>query len=108
MADTPDDAFRDAFIDLIGTDSIAETYNGGLAGGFDDWFDMYLSTGIDMPTQEDDIDAFSEFLLAFYPQDKTEEEWWLDREEFYNDYDITDNNIDWEAYRDAIDTPGGA
>ncbi len=109
MADVdPDDlpeyieAMREAFIDYIGTDQEAETSYGGTAAPFEDWFDLFLDTGIDQPTVEGDVEAFEDFLLAFYPQDKTADEWWYDREEFYELYDVDVQEIDWEAYRAAL------
>lgn len=97
--------YFNAFSDLVGTTGRAETYTGGEAGGAMDWIDIFEETGIATGSRESDVEAFEMFLLAFYPQDKSPDDWWLDRQEFYEIYDIDDRNIDWEAYREAIDSP---
>lgn len=94
-----------AFEDLIGTTGRAGTYSGGEAAGAFAWIEMFEETGISTGSRETDVEAFEEFLIAFYPQNKTPEEWYYDREEFYETYDISDADIDWEAYREAIDSP---
>jgi hypothetical protein len=91
------------FEELIGTTGPATVYNDRVAAGVFDWIDIYESTGIPADSDPDtDLEAFSEFLLAFYPQDKSREEWWYDREEFYDNWGISAEDIDWEGYRDAI------
>lgn len=94
-----------AFEDLVGTTGRAETYSGGEAAGAFEWIELFEETGISTGDRESDVEAFELFLMAFYPQDKSADDWWLDREEFYELYDIDEHQIDWEAYRDAIDSP---
>lgn len=97
--------YFNAFEDLIGTTGRSETYTGGEAAGAFDWIEIFEETGISTGSRAGDVEAFEMFLMAFYPQDKSQEEWWYDREEFYEEYGIDDHDIDWEAYRDAIDSP---
>jgi len=94
-----------AFNDLVGTTGRAETYTGGEAAGAFEWIEIFEETGISTGDRASDVEAFEMFLLAFYPQDKSPDDWWYDRQEFYDIYDIDDRDIDWQAYRDAIDTP---
>jgi hypothetical protein len=70
----------------------------------DEWIDFYKSTGLDERLSEGrSSDAFEQFLYAFYPQEGLSgDDWWYLRQEFYEIYDITDQDIDWEAYREAI------
>lgn len=94
-----------AFDGLIGTTGRSETYNGNIAGPAFEWIEIFEETGISTGSREGDVEAFEMFLLAFYPQDKSPEEWEADREEFYDEYDIEPYDIDWEAYRDAVGSP---
>lgn len=97
--------FFSAFEDLIGTTGRAETYSGGEAAGAYHWIEIFEETGIVTGSREDDVEAFENFLIAFYPQDKSPDEWWYDRQEFYQMYGINEHDIDWEAYRAGIDSP---
>ena len=94
-----------AFEDLIGTTGRAETYTGGMAAPAFDWIELFEETGIATGSRQTDLEAFELFLLAFYPQNKSPDDWYLDREEFYDLYGIDNRNIDWEAYRLDIDSP---
>ena len=97
------DEYFTAFADLIGSGDAQETWYGRDAGSVDDWIDLFEETGVDFDSHDDTIDAFETFLLAFYPQEgMTEEDWFYAREEFYEMYGIDENEIDWEAYREAI------
>lgn len=91
------------FEDLVGTTGPSIAYNDKEVAGVFDWIDIYETSGVGSQLDEDDDrEAFSEFLLAFFPQDKSPEEWWYDREEYYDNWDTSAELIDWDAYRDAI------
>lgn len=86
------DEYYQAFTDMVGNDE-----------GFEDWQDLFESTGIDFESHAQTIDAFENFLVAFYPQeDMSGDDWFYVREEFYDLYGIDSHDIDWEAYREAI------
>ena len=97
--------YFDAFEDMVGTTGRASSYSGGDVAGAYEWIEIFESTGISTGSRDGDVEAFEMFLMAFYPQDKNSDDWWLDREEFYEIYGIDDYDIDWEAYREAIDSP---
>jgi hypothetical protein len=100
-----DDQFREAFENLIGTDQEQSIYPGAdhSTYGYEEWAVLFEETGIDFDSSADTIDAFENFLLAFYPQENTSgDDWWYVRQEFYDMYGIDDHSIDWEAYREAI------
>ena len=95
--------FREAFEGLIGTDGPAEIWWGGEADSYASWMDIFESTGLDFDSSTETIDAFENFLIAFYPQEgMSGDDWASIREEFFGMYDIDDHNIDWQAYREAI------
>lgn len=97
--------FREAFEEMIGSRDETETYNGGITGNADDWIEIFSETGIVTDEMETDVEAFEEFLIAFFPQDKSPDEWFYDRTEFYYRYGINDSDIDWEYYREIVVTP---
>jgi len=102
------EAYIEAFEELVGTTGPAETWSGGEAGGVYEWIDIYETTGVPADLdREGSIDAFSEFLIAFYPQDKSPDDWWYDRQEWYDTYDVDERSIDWEAYAEAAGSPKG-
>lgn len=94
-----------AFGNLIGTTGRAETYSGGYAEPAWNWIEIFEETGIVTGDRQADVEAFELFLIAFYPQNKSPEEWYIDRQEFYDQYGIDDRNIDWEGYRYATGSP---
>jgi hypothetical protein len=99
------DEYFQAFTDLVGTADEQSVYSGAehSAGSVDDWIDIFESTGIDFESHAHTVDAFENFLIAFYPQEGVSgDDWFYTREEFYEMYGISDNSIDWEAYREAI------
>lgn len=98
------DEYYEAFTELVGGSGEAQTeYYGREVGGLDDWIDIFEETGIDFADHEQTIDAFENFLLAFYPQEGLSEvDWFYLREEFYELYGISDDDIDWEAWREAM------
>lgn len=100
------DEYYQAFTGLVGGSGEAQTeWYGGTVGGLDEWVEIFKETGIDFQSHEATIDAFENFLLAFYPQEGLSgDDWFYLREEFYDLYGISDENIDWEAWRAAIDS----
>ncbi len=98
-----DSEFHDAFERMVGTDGEQEIYSGHMAEGWTEWATMFSETGIDYDSSADTVDAFEQFLVAFYPDTATSPEEWRElREEFYEQFDIDEHDIDWEAYREAI------
>lgn len=73
-------------------------------GQFGKFYEIYESSGAVQEDPDDDVEMFTQFLNAFVPDEEAHtREWWLDiRESFYNLAEITDEDIDWEAYREAI------
>lgn len=97
------DDLADAFRDLTGHYVGQEIYDGHTTTGASDWIDLFHETGIDFPDSASTIDAFENFLIAFFPQEgMSADEWWYVRGEFYDMYNLSEHNIDWEAYREAI------
>lgn len=95
--------YQDAFRDLTGSAGGQEAWYGESTAGWGHWHDMFEETGIINGDREHDIDAFENFLIAFYPQEgMSADDWWYVRQEFYDMYGIDDHDIDWEAYREAI------
>jgi hypothetical protein len=95
--------FRDAFESLIGTSGEERTWYGEDAAGYVEWMGIFEETGIDFDSSAETIDAFENFLIAFYPQSGVSgDDWRALRGEFYDMYDIDDHNIDWEAWREAL------
>lgn len=92
-----------AFADLTGSDSPQETYYRRDAAGAEEWIDLFHETGIDFESEDETIDAFENFLIAFYPQEgMSGDDWEAVREEFYYLYGIDEHSIDWESYRESI------
>lgn len=97
------DDLADAFRDLTGHYYGQDIYPGHESGGASDWIDLFHETGIDFESPEETIDAFENFLVAFFPQEgMSADDWWYVREEFYQMYGVNEHHIDWEAYREAI------
>lgn len=97
--------FEDAFADMVGSYNPQDVYPNApeAAGGADEWIDLFYETGIDFPSSAETIDAFENFLIAFYPQEgMSPDDWFYVREEFFNMYGIDEHEIDWETYREAI------
>ena len=74
------------------------------AGHFQDFLEVYRSSGASQEDPDADREMFYQFLNAFVPDtDPHDREYWQDiRELFYELSGITDEDIDWEAYREAI------
>lgn len=96
--------YFDSFENVTGSDGGAEeTYYGRDAGGFDDWYEIFSETGISYEDSAQEIEAWEMFLWAFYPEEGlSNEDWQTRREEFYELTGITDQDIDWEAWREAM------
>ncbi len=98
-----DSEFHDAFESYIGTDGPQEIYPGHEAMGWEGWSVLFSETGIDFESSAETIDAFENFLQAFYPQTGADGEYWDSvRGEFYELYDVDESNIDWEAWRESM------
>lgn len=97
------DEYYSAFADLTGTAGEESSYRGHGIADADHWIDLFEETGIDFEEHDMQIDAFENFLIAFYPtENTTADEWYYARQEFYDMYGIDEHNIDWEDYREAI------
>jgi hypothetical protein len=102
------DEYFQAFTNLTGTSGEAVEFLGRDGGdheiaSVDHWIDMFDETGIDFDSHAQQIDAFENFLIAFYPTDNTSaDEWYYARQEFYELYGIDEHNIDWDEYRRSI------
>lgn len=99
-----DDELHDAFSELVGTDSEEQVYaNAGVAGDWEEWAVLFSETGIDFEDSAETVEAFRDFLIAFYPQEGVSgDDWQLLRWEYYEMYGIDEHNIDWQAWREAI------
>jgi hypothetical protein len=93
--------YREAFTELIGTDDAERTWYNEYAGNWLEWVNVFEETGIDFDDSSEQVDAFENFLIAFYPQQGVSD-WQSIRAEFYDYYGVDEHNIDWEAYREAI------
>jgi hypothetical protein len=73
-------------------------------GHFSDFLEIYRESGATQLDPDDDQGMFFQFLNAFVPDvENHNKEWWQEiRQEFYDLSGITDMDIDWEAYREAI------
>ncbi len=97
------DEYVSAFSNLIGSANEYEAWYGREIGNADTWIDLFMETGIDFQSHAQTIDAFENFLIAYYPQEGMSGGDWRDiRQEFMEMYGIDDHSIDWEAYREAI------
>jgi hypothetical protein len=99
------DEYFEAFADLTGTSGETTYLHGHEIADVDHWIDLFENTGIDFIDHDQQIDAFENFLIAFYPTEGealSGDEWFYIREEFYNDYGLSEQDIDWDAYREAI------
>ena len=102
------DEYFEAFASLTGTSGEGSTAYDHNVAGVEAWVDLFESTGIDFASHEQQIDAFENFLIAYYPTegDRTSgDEWFYIREEFKEQYGLSDGDLDrdfWEAYRHAI------
>lgn len=95
--------YQSAFRDMVGHTGAEEAYYGERIGGWREWRDVFESTGVDFDSHNEQIDAFENFLIAFYPQEGLSRSDWQEiRDEFFNMYGLSDNDMDWEAYRAAI------
>jgi hypothetical protein len=95
--------YQNAFRDMVGTAAADTSWYGERIGDWHEWYELFESTGIDFDSHADTIDAFEMFLISFYPQEgKNADEWDQDRGEFYDEYGISEENIDWDGYREAI------
>jgi hypothetical protein len=95
--------YQGAFHDMVGHAGAEESYYGERIGGWSEWVDLFEATGIDFDSHRETIGAFEDFLIAFYPQEGLQRDDWDDiRDEFYDEYGISDNDIDWDAWREAI------
>lgn len=95
-----EEEYREEFQDFTGNDS---------ESAFETFMLVYMEAGA-----PDDLDTWFEFLNAFYPESESglhDKQYWDDlRELFYEYSGLTDDNIDWSAWREWIEenTPGGA
>ena len=99
------DDLADSFRDLTGHYIGQRVYEHAPheAGNANEWIEFFSETGIDFDNPDDTRDAFENFLIAFYPQEgMSGDDWWYVREEFYEMYQISEHQVDWEAYREAI------
>lgn len=95
--------YREAFAEHTGSDDAQRTWYNEYAGNWFMWADLFESTGVDSPDPDETITAFRDFLTAFYPEQGLSKDDWQDlRQQFYDMYDLSDSDIDWEAYREAI------
>lgn len=92
MPAEPED-LRDEYNDFTGTDE-----------NWAEWHEIYLESGAIQDDPTSDREMFFEFLNAFYPDvESHNKEYWDDiREAFYELSGITEEDIDWELYREAI------
>ena len=74
------------------------------AGHFGDWLELYHESGASQEDEDADREMFVQFLNAFVPDVESHDAaWWQDiRDSFYEMSGITDEDIDWELYREAI------
>jgi hypothetical protein len=77
---------------------------GGEQGHFQDFLEIYRESGASQVDADEDQNMFFEFLNAFTPDvESHDRDWWQEiRQEFYDLSGITYEDIDWEAYREAI------
>lgn len=96
--------YQTAFRDLIGTASRDEAWYGESVAGWHDWVELFEQTGIDFDSHAETIDAFENFLLAYYPQEGlSRDDWEYTRLEFAYMYGLRDmDDAFWEAWREAI------
>jgi hypothetical protein len=97
--------YYEAFQGMVGHAGAEEAWYGERIGGWNEWKDLFEQTGIqDDNNREDTIDAFENFLVAFYPQEGlSKDEWEVTRSEFADLYGFTDFDDDfWAAWRAAI------
>lgn len=87
------DDLRDEYNEFTGTDE-----------GWAEWHEIYIQSGAGQTDPGDDRDMFFQFLNAFYPDvEPHDRAYWEEvREAFYDYSGITDEDIDWELYREAI------
>ncbi len=97
------DEYFQVFSDLLGSGDAQPTAYGRDAAPVDEWIDLFEETGIDFQNHDAQVEAFTEFLFAFYPQEgMSNVDRFVVREEFYERYGIDEGDIDWAAYREAI------
>ena len=75
-------------------------------GHFVDWLDLYRESGSSQDDPDDDREMFYQFMNAFMPDTQYHSrDWWRDiRESYYDLSGITEEDIDWEAWRQAFDS----
>lgn len=99
------DEYFSAFVGMVGGDGSPETtYYGREAGSADDWISLFESTGISFVSHAATIDAFENFLIAFYPQEGlSKDDWEYIRMDFGDMYGFDwEQDFDWEAWREAM------
>lgn len=96
--------YQDAFRDMVGHAGASHEWYGERVGGWGEWRDLFESTGVDFDSSAETIDAFENFLIAFYPQEGlSKDDWEYVRLEFQDMYGL--NEFDegfWDAWREAI------
>jgi len=91
--------YSNAFGELVG-----HTGRDGDIGDWAQWRDLFETTGVDFDTSAETIDAFENFLIAFYPQEgMSKDDWEYVRYEFQDMYGLDEFDSDfWAAWREAI------
>jgi hypothetical protein len=98
--------FYNAFADWTGHHGASEGASENRIGGWNEWRDVFHSIdGIDFSdmSAEEETQMFSDFLVAFYPDEGLSGSDWDDlRVDFFADYDIDPDDFDWDAWRHAM------
>lgn len=76
----------------------------GTQGHVTDFVELYRGSGASQLDPDADKEMFFQFLNAFVPDtERHNKEWWQEiRQDFYDLAGISEDEIDWEAYREAI------
>lgn len=94
--------YYNAFENLIGSAG-----RSGDVGDWAQWRDLFETTGVDFDSSAETLDAFENFLLAYYPQEGlSRDDWEYVRMEFADLYGLSefDDNF-WAAWREALGYP---
>lgn len=92
------DDYDEVFRDFTGSDNDIEAAQ---------FIELYQESGAFQEDSEDDSEMFFQFLNAFYPDVESHPKayWEEIREAFYELSGITEEDIDWELWRQGIDSP---
>lgn len=97
----PDNYEFDSYRHQIWNDISGESEYGSLA---DKAWELFENTGIPEGHDYQETNAaFDDFLRAFWKD--TDEEGHIMRSQFYDDWDVVPDVIDWEEWREWRDTP---